>query len=220
LLDAVSRQAGGPLFSDDGREAFLTSEPVLRAVQMFADLVQTSQITDPALSGTTAGADRDLFLNGVTAMMLTGGSWFRGSLNASDVGENAVPAPYPRFEGGPDVSGDLYGYGLAVLAQSQHPAEAWRFVAFLGSHGMDYFENGGLFIGDLATAESDLAAENPDWSVFQEQLALGHYHPRLVNYNEIADIVGRAFDAVVRAGEDPQAEFESAQSRVSGLLNT
>ena len=220
LLDAVARQAGGSLFSDDGTEAFLTSEPVMRAVQMFADLVQTSQITDPALSGTTAGADRDLFLNGVTAMMLTGGSWFRGSLNASDVGEFAIPTPYPRFEDGADVSGDLYGYGLGVLAASEHPAEAWRFVAFLGSHGLDYFTNGGLFIGDVATAESEEAAANPDWSVFQEELAKGYYHPRLVNYNEIGDIVGRAFDAVVRAGQDPTTEFEAAQSRVSSLLNT
>lgn len=220
LLDAVARQAGGQLFSDDGREEFLTSEPVLRAVQTFADFVEVSQITDPALSGTTTGADRDLFLNGVTAMMFTGGSWFRGSLNASAVGDDAVPAPYPRFEGGPDVSGDLYGYGLAVGAQSPHTAEAWKFVAFLGSHGMDYFEAGGLFIGDLATAESDVAAQNPDWSVFQEELSRGYYHPRLVNYNEIADIVGRAFDAVVRANEDPEATFAAAQSRVSSLLNS
>lgn len=219
LLDAVSRQAGGQLFSDDGREEFLTSEPVLKAVQTFADLVNVSKVTDPAISGTTAGSDRDLFLNGVTAMMLTGGSWFRGSLNASEVGDDAIPVPYPRFEGGPDVSGDLYGYGLAVGAQSAHTAEAWRFVAFLGSHGMDYFEAGGLFIGDKATAESDLAAENPDWSVFQEELAKGHYHPRLVNYNEIADIVGRAFDSVVRAGEDAESAFTAAQSRVSSLLN-
>ena len=179
LLDAVARQAGGSLFSDDGREAYLASEPVLRAVQTFADFVRTSQITDPALTGTTAGADRDLFLNGVTAMMLTGGSWFRGSLDASDVGEFAIPTPYPRFEDGADVSGDLYGYGWGVLAASEHPAEAWRFVAFLGSHGLDYFTNGGLFIGDAATAESEEAAENPDWSVFQEELAKGHYHPRL-----------------------------------------
>lgn len=220
LLDAVSRQAGGQLFSDDGREEFLMSEPVLRAVRTFADFVETSQITDPALSGTTAGADRDLFLNGVTAMMFTGGSWFRGSLNASSVGDDAVPAPYPRFEGGPDISGDLYGYGLAVGAASQYPAEAWTFIAFLGAHGMDYFEAGGLFIGDIATAESDLAAQNPDWSVFQEELSRGHYHPRLVNYNEIADIVGRAFDAVVRANEDPEAAFGAAQSRVSSLLNS
>src|SRR5690606_7039550 len=120
LLDAVSRQAGGQLFSDDGREEFLTSEPVLKAVQTFADLVNVSKVTDPAISGTTAGSDRDLFLNGVSAMMLTGGSWFRGSLNASEVGDDAIPVPYPRFEGGPDVSGDLYGYGLAVGAQSAH----------------------------------------------------------------------------------------------------
>ena len=87
VIDAMVRQAGGQLFSDDGREANLTSEPVLKAVTTLAGFVQTDKITDPALNGTTAGGDRDLFLNGVAAMMLTGGSWFRGNLVGTEVGE-------------------------------------------------------------------------------------------------------------------------------------
>jgi hypothetical protein len=42
-------------------------------------------------------------------MMLTGGSWFRGNLPGTKVGEHAIPVPYPRFEGGTDVAGDLLG---------------------------------------------------------------------------------------------------------------
>ena len=104
------------------------------------------------------------------------------------------PCPTP-LEGGPDVGGDLYGYGLTVSANSQHPAEAWKFVAHLASHGTEYFEQAeGLFIGDVATTESDAAAEYPNWSVFQEELAHGQYPPRLYQFNEIGDIVGRSVD--------------------------
>src|SRR5215213_11320609 len=151
VIDAMARQAGGQLFSDDGREAMLTSDPVMKAVTTLAGFVQTDKITDPGLNGTTAGADRDLFQNGVAAMMLTGGSWYRGTLLESKIGEAAIPVPFPRFEGGPDVAGDLYGYGLTVSANSAHPAEAWKFIAFLSDHGTDYFENEGLFLGDIAT---------------------------------------------------------------------
>jgi ABC-type glycerol-3-phosphate transport system substrate-binding protein len=220
VLDAMARQAGGQLFSDDGTEAFLTSDPVVKAVTTLAGFVQTDKITDPALNGTTAGADRDLFLNGVAAMMLTGGSWYRGTLEGSEVGEHAIPVPYPRFEGGPDIAGDVYGYGLTVGASSQNPAEAWKFIGFLTSHGTDYFEAGGLFIGDAATAESDVAAESPNWDVFQAELAAGQYAPRLYQSNEISDIVGRTLDAVVRSADDPLVALEDAQARVTPLLNS
>ena len=221
VFDAMVRQAGGQLFSDDGREANLTSDAALKAVTTFAGFVQTDKITDPALNGTTAGSDRDLFQNGVAAMMLTGGSWYRGTLLDSKVGEDAIPVPYPRFEGGPDTAGDLYGYGLTVNANSAHPSEAWKFVAFLAAHGTDYFKRAdGLFIGDKATAEGSAAAEYPHWNVFQEELSRGHYAPQLDHFNEISDIVGRTVDAIVRSGEDPKSSLESAQSQVTPLLNT
>jgi multiple sugar transport system substrate-binding protein len=220
VLDAMARQAGGQLFSDDGTEANLTSDATLKAITTLAGFVQTDKITDPALNGTTAGADRDLFTNGVAAMMLTGGSWYRGTLEGTDVGKVAVPAPYPRFEGGPDIAGDVYGYGLTVGASSQNPAEAWKFIAFLTSHGTDYFKAGGLFIGDKETAEGDVAAEFPNWDVFQAELAHGQYAPRLYQSNEISDIVGRTLDAIVRSNEDPKAALEAAQSQVTPLLHS
>ena len=62
------------------------------------------------------------------------------------------------LHGGPDVAGDLYGYGLTVGAKSANPAEAWKFVAMLASHGTDYFQKAeGLFIGDAETAEGGAA---------------------------------------------------------------
>jgi multiple sugar transport system substrate-binding protein len=221
VIDAMTRQAGGQLFSDDGKQANLTSEAVMKAVTTFAGFVQTDKITDPALNGTTAGSDRDLFQNGVAAMMLTGGSWYRGTLSESKVGEFAVPVPYPRFEDGPDIAGDVYGYGLTVNAQSAHQPEAWKFVAFLAAHGTDYFERAeGLFLGDTATADSSATAEFPNWDTFQEELSHGHYAPSLYQGAEIADIVGRTIDAIVRSGDDPKTALEAAQSQVTPLLNT
>jgi multiple sugar transport system substrate-binding protein len=220
VFDAMVRQAGGQLFSDDGRQAFLTSDPVMKAMSTLAGFVQKDKITDPALNGTTTTADRDLFQNGVAAMMLTGGSWYRGTLDTAKVGKYAKPVPYPRFDGGPDVAGDLYGYGLTVSAKSAHQAEAWKFVDFLTSHGTDYFENEGLFIGDKATADSDATAKYPNWDVFEAELAHGKYPASLNHFNEISDIVGRTLDSIVRSGADPKASLQDAQSRVGSLLNS
>jgi ABC-type glycerol-3-phosphate transport system substrate-binding protein len=219
VLDAMVRQAGGQLFSSDGRHAYLTSKAVLKAVNTLAAFAQTDKITDPALNGTTAGADRPLFQNGVAAMMVTGGSWYWGTMKGTKYGPYAMAVPYPRFQGGPDIAGDLYGYGLTVDAHSAHQAEAWKFIAFLSAHGKDYFQNEGLFVGDKATATSSVAAHFHDWSTFSHELARGLYPPPLYQFNEIGDIVSRTLDSVVLSHQDPQAALASAQSRVTPLLN-
>jgi multiple sugar transport system substrate-binding protein len=220
VFDAMVRQAGGQLFSDDGKKSFLSSDPAIKAAAMLASLAKNKTATDPALNGTTATADRDLFQNGVAAMMVTGGSWYRGTLATSKVGQNAIPVPYPRFKGGPDVAGDLYGYGIAVSAHSKHQTEAWKFVAYLTSHGADYFETEGLFIGDKATSEGSVAAKYPHWSTFQNELARGHYQPLLVHGNEISDIVGRTLDTVILSNQDPKSALSAAESQVTPLLNS
>lgn len=220
VVDAMVRQAGGQLFSNDGKKAYLTSDAAVKAMTTLASLAKNKAATDPALNGTTSGADRDLFQNGVSAMMLTGGSWYRGTLVTSKVGKSAIPVPYPRFQGGPDVAGDLYGYGITVSAHSKHQTEAWKFIAFLSSHGTDYFQSEGLFIGDKATANSSVAAQYPHWSTFQSELAKGQYQPLLVHGNEISDIIGRTMDTIVLSQKDPKTALASAQSQVSSLLNS
>jgi len=220
VFDAMVRQAGGQLFSDDGKKSYLTSDPAVKAATMLASMTKNKTATDPALNGTTSGSDRTLFQNGVAAMMLTGGSWYRGTLVTSKVGQSAIPVPYPRFNGGPDIAGDLYGYGITVSAHSKHQPEAWKFIAYLTSHGTDYFASEGLFIGDRATSESSVAAKYPHWSTFQSELARGRYEPLLVHGNEITDIVGRTLDNVMLSNQDPKSALAAAESQVTPLLNS
>jgi multiple sugar transport system substrate-binding protein len=222
VLDALARQAGGSLFSADGKKAYLDSPAVVKAVTALASLVQPDKISDPALNGPTAGADRTLFGNGVAAMMLTGGTWYRSVLSSTYQKVNAVATavPYPRFAGGSNSAGDLYGSGLVVDAHSAHQALAWKFVAFMLSHGSAYFQKAGIFLGDKATVNSSVATSFPNWSTFAAELAHGHYAPRLNNFAQIADIVGRGIDSVIENHQDPATVLSSLQTDVTPLLNS
>jgi ABC-type glycerol-3-phosphate transport system substrate-binding protein len=195
---------------------------VIKAVTALASIVQPDQISDPALNGPTAGADRTLFGNGVAAMMLTGGTWYRGNLTTTyaKVNPSAIAVPYPRFAGGPDVAGDLYGYGLVVDAHSTNQAAAWKFIDFLAARGLGPFQKAGLFLGDKATVNSSVAKAFPNWSTFAEELAHGHYAPRLVNFAQISDIIGRGIDSIIENHQDPASVLPSLQSDVTPLLNS
>jgi ABC-type glycerol-3-phosphate transport system substrate-binding protein len=155
-------------------------------------------------------------------MMLTGGTWFRGNLKTSypKVNPVAMAVPYPRFAGGPNSAGDLYGYGLVVDAHSAHQAAAWKFIAYVASHGTEPFQKAGLFLGDKATVNSSVATSFPNWSTFAAELAHGHYTPRLVNFAQISDIIGRGVDSIIENHQDPASVLSSLQADVAPLLNS
>jgi ABC-type glycerol-3-phosphate transport system substrate-binding protein len=221
VLDAMARQAGGSLISADGKTAYLNTPPVIKAVTALANLVEPAKVSDPALNGPTAGADRTLFGTGVAAMMLTGGTWYRGVLQTTypKVNPVGIPVPYPRFAGGPNSAGDLYGYALVVDSHSANQAMAWKFVAYVAAHGTEPFQKAGLFLGDKATVNSPVTKSYPYWSTFAAELAHGHYTPRLVNFAQISDIIGRGVDSIIENHQDPATVLASLQADVTPLLN-
>lgn len=222
VLDAMARQAGGSLFSADGRHAYLDSPAVVKAVTTLSSFVRPDMISDPALNGTTAGAERTLFATGVASMIVDAGTWFRPYMQQQYAKVNAVAqaVPYPRFRGGPNTAGDLYGYGLVVDAHSAHQADAWQFIHFMLSHGADYFQKTGIYLGDKATLTSKVARSFPNWNVFASELARGQYAPRLVHFAEVSDIVGRAVDSIILNHQDPKQTLSSVQSQITSLLNS
>jgi len=80
VLDALTRQAGGLLFSPDGKRAYLTSPAAIKAPGLCGDLVHKYKINDPALGPTASTDNLTLFENETAAMTNVGGSWFVSTL--------------------------------------------------------------------------------------------------------------------------------------------
>jgi maltose-binding protein MalE len=106
-----------------------------------------------------------------------------------------------------------------VDAHSTQQAEAWKFIAYVAAHGSEPFQQAGLFLGDKATVNSSIATSFPNWSTFASELAHGHYTPRLVNFAQISDIIGRGVDSIIENHQDPATVLASLQTDVTPLLN-
>lgn len=220
VLDFMTRQAGGKLFSDDGKKAYLNSPAAIKALQTWASFVHVNRINDPALGPTASTDNLDLFGNGTAAMTNVGGSWFISILQQQypKVYQSYMVGPEPHFAGGPNVGADLYGFGLFVSKSSAHQAQAWQFARFLADNGDAYFTDAGIWLGGKATLNSSVTSKLPHWSLFKATFAQGNFLPPVLQYTQISTIVERAIERSVLNGQSARQSLDQAQQEVQPLM--
>lgn len=217
VLDALTRQAGGLLFSADGKNSYVTGPAALKALTLWSDLVHVHKINDPSLGPTASTDNLDLFGNGTAAMTNVGGSWFINYMKAGFPKgyANYMVGPEPHFAGGPNVGADLYGFGLFVTSTSKQQAATWQFARFLEANGAAYFNEAGIWLGDKATLTT---AKTPHWDVFKKSFAQGNFLPPLLHFTEISASLERAIERVVLNGMSPKQSLNQAQQEIQPLL--
>jgi multiple sugar transport system substrate-binding protein len=219
-LDSMARQAGGGLFSEDGKKAMLNSPSAIKALQTWSDMVHVSKINDPSLGPTASTDNTDLFGNGTASMINVGGSWLTSILQQTypKVYNDYNVGPEPRFNVNQKIGSDMYGFGLFVTKSSSHQAAAWHFARFLADHGDAYFAGAGIWLGDKSPLSPKLTQSLKKWSVFQSSFAEGSFLPPVTNYNQLANIVERAIERSVLNGQSPQSSLNQAQQEAQPLM--
>jgi multiple sugar transport system substrate-binding protein len=219
VLDAMAKQAGGSLFSADGKTALLDSPAVVKALDTWGGFVHASKINDPALGPTATTVAENYFGDGTAAMTNIGGSWLIPNLKSKYPAtySSYVVGQYPTF-GTNEVGGDLYGYGLYVSASSEKKAEAWKFARFLSDNGQAYFDQAGVWLGDKSTVDSPSAKKSANWDVFSEAFNRGTFLAPVTNFDELGTVVERAIQRVVLENQSATDSLKQAQSEAQPLM--
>ena len=217
-LQMMARQAGGSLFSADGKKPQLDSASVVRALQMWGDLANTHGLNQPALGPTASNYPEDLFGAGTAAMNNTGGPWVVKVLSDTYPTIKYKVLQQPTFKGGVQAGGTLYGFGLFVPSTSKQKAAAWKFASFLQSKGQDYFDKTGVWLGDNQTFKSAATKAYPSWSAFATNFAAGEFLPPIVKYSELIDVIDRAIQRVVLEKKSASESLAVAQSEALLLM--
>ncbi len=219
-LDSMARQAGGGLFSEDGKKAMLNSPSAIKALQTWADMVHVSKINDPALGPTASTDNTNLFGDGTASMTNVGGSWLTSILQQTypKVYKAYNVGPEPRFNTKLKIGSDIYGFGLFVTKASKNQAAAWQFARFLVDHGNDYFSGAGIWLGDKAPLNPKLTATLKKWNVFESTFSEGSFLPPVTNYNQLANIIERAIERSVLNGQSAKSSLDQAQQEAQPLM--
>lgn len=189
----IVRQAGGDLVDATGTRSQANTEPVQRAMQIYADMVFKYKAADPAFV-----IEND-FANGRWVSQISGIYFMPAVLKQNPklkYGENFRVGQLPQIEGG-KPSTILYAWLWTVNPASKLQREAWEWISFMSEHGAGWFKNVGYIQPRLGWLDSPEAKENPALPVFLEDFKYGEYLPRTVVYQEMETLLGQAIERVI-----------------------
>jgi multiple sugar transport system substrate-binding protein len=215
-LQPITEQFGGKILSDDGKTAYLNSPETLKALTLWRDV--TKACGDPKNTKNTASNPNQDFLDGFTAMWITG-PWATPQVQASAIKNDFTVVGFPQVD--PKKSHTMvYGWAWGVNKNKPEKSKivAWDFVRFMLSKPDEWLAKAGFVQPVKGVSETAVAKKFPFFNVHMKDVQTATWYIRSENVNEIAQAVGRAVDSVVYDDADPKTALDAAQAQVEKIL--
>jgi len=216
-------QLGGKLISDDGKTAIVNDEAWLKFLKFMQEWGPNGKI----LGSPTYANARKLFNkdNNDIGMCMTGlyqqGRIRNDNPDFYNSGEWMV-VPFPKFENAvKDVPAAYYGHYYMVNGQKSEENQqmAWKFIAYMLSHGEEYLTKVNIVLPTVKLMESETYKSMPYSKVFADDMAKGH----VVYYGEssakIQSHIREAVESVMLAGVSPEDALQTLKRKVQEVLD-
>ena len=216
-------QLGGSILGADGKPA-LNSEANINSLAVYKQLFV--EAAPPGAIEYDWGGREESFRQGLAAMMQT---WSVGAPGYSDpsiskvVGKTGI-ALAPVAKGVKQTYG-VGGWGLAINADidDKQKEAAWTFIKWLVSkpiHKEFNMMGAGSFMRRSQMTDADLLAKFDFLPVIAEtyEHGNGEYRPRIPQYPQIQDILGKAVNSVLAGAAEPKAALDEAQAAAAKLF--
>lgn len=215
-LQPMTEQFGGKLLSEDGKTAYLNSPEAVKALTLWRDV--TKACGDPKNTKNTASDPNKDFLDGFTAMWITG-PWATPQVLASPIKNDFTVVGLPQVDPAKPHT-MVYGWAWGVYNKrpDKNKIVAWDFIKFMLSKPDEWLAKAGFVQPVKGVSESETAKNFPFFDVHMKDVQTATWYIRSEYVNEIAQAVGRAVDSVVYDGKDPKAALDEAQAAVEKVL--
>ena len=216
-------QLGGQLISDDGKTAIVNDKAWLKFLKFMQEWGPNGKI----LGSPTYANARKLFNkdNNDIGMCMTGlyqqGRIRNDNADFYNSGDWMV-VPFPVFEDAvKDVPCAYYGHYYMVNGQKplENQKMAWKFIAYMLSHGEEYLTKVNIVLPTIKLMESETYKSMPYSKVFADDMAKGH----VVYYGEssakIQSHIREAVESVMLAGVSPEDALQTLKRKVQEVLD-
>ena len=215
-------QLGGKLISDDGKTAIVNDEAWLKFLKFMQEWGPNGKI----LGSPTYANARKLFNkdNNDIGMCMTG-LYQQGRIRSDnpdfyDSGEWMV-VPFPVFEDAvKDVPCAYYGHYYMVNGQKpkENQQMAWKFIAYMLSHGEEYLTKVNIVLPTVKLMESETYKSMPYSKVFADDMAKGHVVYYGESSAEIQSFIREAVESVMLAGTSPEDALKTLKRKTQEVL--
>ncbi|MEA1939677.1 MAG: extracellular solute-binding protein [Candidatus Caldatribacteriota bacterium] len=216
-------QLGGKLISDDGKTAIVNDEAWLKFLKFMQEWGPNGKI----LGSPTYANARKLFNkdNNDIGMCLTG-LYQQGRIRSDNPdfynSGDWMVIPFPIFENAvKDVPAAYYGHYYMVNGQKpeENKKMAWKFIAYMLSHGEEYLTKVNIVQPTNQLMESKTFKSMPYSKVFTDDMSKGHVVYYGENSAEIQSFIREAVESVMLAGSSPEDSLNTLRRKVQEILD-
>lgn len=210
-------QTGGRLVSEDGTKATINEPEGVAALQIWYDMVHTSQIADPNVSLRESTVPYQDFLDGNMAMTMFNPWGMAFITEDHELYDNYTIAPLPQYDESAPAT-PLYAYYFAVNSQSEVKEEAFRFVSHLASEPGEWLTNVDFIQPVAGWSESPEAANLNFAEVWAAEMEKGKFLETPPETNRINEIMKTAIESSILNAVPPQEALDQAASEIDAVL--
>ena len=215
-LQPLTEQFGGKILSADGKTAHLNSPETVKALSLWRDV--TNECGDPKNTKSTASNPNQDFLDGFTAMWITG-PWATPQVLASPIKSDFTVVGLPQHDPAkPHTMVYGWAWGVNRNKPEKNKIVAWDFVKFMLAKPDEWLARAGFVQPVKGLSQTETARRFPFFDVHMRDVETATWYVRSENVNEIAQAVGRAVESVVYDGVDPKVALDAAQASVERVL--
>ncbi len=215
---------GGEFFNEDGSPAFNSPEG-LAALNWMVDGMNSGLI-NPASLESTYEEVRRTFSQGESLFSV---NWAYQLNLANDPAEsqiagNAIVTLMPgEVEESATING---GMGLAIMAGSEHPEEAWKYIEYLSSKDVQKrFAQNALPIWislfddpEMQAAQPEVAREQNFVEVSKQQYEFLRNRPAVPFYSEFSKVMSLEVQSALTGVKTPEQALADAEASVNKLV--
>jgi multiple sugar transport system substrate-binding protein len=214
-------QLGGKVVSDDGKEAIVGEAAWVKALTYMQQWGPNGKnLGSPSLTAARRQFDND---QNEVAMHLSG-LYQQGRMRAANPAffnsKDWMVIPYPVFQGGKHISNAYYFHYYMVNSQipQNEQIEAWKFIAYMLSHGNMYLENTITQPGKVVM-EGELFNSMPYSKVFKDDLQ----YAKVVYHSSfswrINELIEAAIVSVMTTNVSPAQAYAALKRECQAVLD-
>ncbi|MDX6203173.1 MAG: multiple sugar transport system substrate-binding protein [Frankiales bacterium] len=211
-------EANGGILSADGRQVLLNNAGSQQAVEFWANLIKTDQISRPGLTG----ADADKLITSGTAAMEVNGPWATSGYKTAKIDYGL--APVPTGPNGQHISvGVTTVLGVSATAKADKLKAAAEFYAYWtqpANQAALSLMSG--FPPVTKDVPASALASNPDVGAFAAQAGTTRaLAPGQTNFASIEnDVFDPTIEQIVSDPSKAKSLLDQAASKVQSMINT